>query len=116
MTLDQWLILAILLVTVVMFLVGRWRHDMVALAALLACVIVGLVDGSAAFSGFGHPAVITVACVLILSQGLQNSGAVDALTRVALPANAGTIVSISALVGLGALLSGFMNNVGLWRY
>ncbi|MFC0446102.1 SLC13 family permease [Pseudidiomarina halophila] len=112
MTLDQWLILAILLATVVMFLLGRWRHDMVALAALLACVIAGLVDGSAAFSGFGHPAVITVACVLILSQGLQNSGAVDALTRVALPANAGTIVSISALVGLGALLSGFMNNVG----
>lgn len=112
MTLDQWLILAILLATVVMFLLGRWRHDMVALAALLACVIVGVVDGSAAFQGFGHPAVITVACVLILSQGLQNSGAVDALTRVALPANAGTIVSISALVGLGALLSGFMNNVG----
>lgn len=112
MTLDQWLILAILLATVVMFLLGRWRHDMVALAALLACVIVGVVDGSAAFQGFGHPAVITVACVLILSQGLQNSGAVDALTRVALPANAGKIVSISALVGLGALLSGFMNNVG----
>lgn len=112
MTLNQWLILAILVATVVMFLVGRWRHDMVALAALLACVIAGLVDGSAAFSGFGHPAVITVACVLILSQGLQNSGAVDALTRVALPANAGTTLSISALIGLGALLSGFMNNVG----
>ncbi|WP_417666109.1 SLC13 family permease [Pseudidiomarina sp.] len=112
MTLDQWLILAILVATVVMFLVGRWRHDMVALAALLACVIAGLVDGSAAFNGFGHPAVITVACVLILSQGLQNSGAVDALTRVALPANAGKTLSISALIGLGALLSGFMNNVG----
>ncbi|RUO42021.1 SLC13 family permease [Pseudidiomarina aestuarii] len=112
MTFDQWLILAILLATVVMFLLGRWRHDMVALAALLACVVVGVVDSSTAFSGFGHPAVITVACVLILSQGLQNSGAVDALTRVALPANAGIIVSISALVGLGALLSGFMNNVG----
>ncbi|WP_258807663.1 SLC13 family permease [Pseudidiomarina sp. CB1] len=112
MTLDQWLIIGILLATVMMFLLGRWRHDMVALAALLACVIAGLVDGTAAFNGFGHPAVITVACVLILSQGLQNSGAVDALTRVALPANAGATVSISALIGLGALLSGFMNNVG----
>lgn len=112
MTLDQWLIISILLATVVMFLLGRWRHDMVALGALLVCVVAGLVDGTAAFNGFGHPAVITVACVLILSQGLQNSGAVDALTRVALPANAGTTVSISALIGLGALLSGFMNNVG----
>src|SRR5690554_6809032 len=112
MTLDQWLIIVILLATVVMFLLGRWRHDMVALAALFACVIAGLVDGAAAFNGFGHPAVITVACVLILSQGLQNSEAVDALTRVALPANAAATLSISALIGLGALLSGFMNNVG----
>lgn len=68
MTLDQWLILAILLATVVMFLLGRWRHDMVALAALLACVIAGLVDGSAAFSGFGHPAVITRLCTHIESR------------------------------------------------
>ena len=112
MTIEQWLIVAILVATVALFLIGRWRHDMVALAALLACVIAGLVNGADAFSGFGHPAVITVACILILSQGLQNSGAIDALTRIALPANAGAVVSISALVGLGALLSGFMNNVG----
>ena len=112
MTNDQWAILAILFATVAMFLWGRWRHDMVAAAALLACVLAGLVAPAEAFSGFGHPAVITVACVLVLSQGLQNSGAVDALTRVLLPAQAGRVVSLSALMGLGALLSGFMNNVG----
>lgn len=106
------LILTILFATVAMFLWGRWRHDMVAAAALLACVLLGLVPAWEAFSGFGHPAVITVACVLILSRGLQTSGAVDALTRIVLPAAAGTTVSVLALIGLGALLSGFMNNVG----
>ncbi|MDP3084848.1 MAG: SLC13 family permease [Rubrivivax sp.] len=95
-----------------MFLWGRWRHDMVAAGALLACVLAGLVAPAQAFSGFGHPAVITVACVLVLSQGLQNSGAVDALTRIALPAQAGRLVTLGALMGLGAFLSGFMNNVG----
>jgi hypothetical protein len=38
MTSDQLLILTILLATVGMFLWGRWRHDMVAGGALLACV------------------------------------------------------------------------------
>lgn len=60
---------------------GRWRHDMVALGSLLACVLVGLVPPGEAFAGFGHPAVITVACVLVLSSGLQASGAVDVLAR-----------------------------------
>ncbi|WP_404342147.1 SLC13 family permease [Pseudoalteromonas mariniglutinosa] len=112
MTFEQLLILAILLVTVALFLWGRFRHDIVALIALLTCVVVGLVNPENAFSGFGHPAVITVACVLILSRGLQNAGAVDALTRIALPNNAGRMLSMLALMGLGALLSGFMNNVG----
>ncbi len=112
MTPDQILILVILLATGAMFLWDRWRHDMVALAALLACVIAGLVPAADAFAGFGHPAVITVACVLVLSQGLQNTGAVDAITRHLLPAKSGPTLTIAALTGLAAVLSAFMNNVG----
>jgi di/tricarboxylate transporter len=112
MTTAQSTIILILLVTIGMFLWGRWRHDMVALAALLACVLGGVIEPAIAFNGFGHPAVITVACVLVLSAGLQSSGAVDVLARHAMPKNAGLIVSMAALVGMGALLSGFMNNVG----
>jgi len=112
MTSPQILILLILFVTVAMFLWGRWRHDMVAVGALVACVLSGLVMPAEAFVGFGHPAVVTVACVLVLSRGLQTSGAVDMLTRMALPAEAGPTTSIAALVVLGAVLSGFMNNVG----
>jgi di/tricarboxylate transporter len=109
---DQIEILLILLVTAGMFLWGRWRHDMVAIGALLACVVAGLVPSAEAFAGFGHPAVITVACVLILSQGLQTSGAVDVLSERILPTNAGPTVTIAALTALAAVLSAFMNNVG----
>ncbi len=98
---DQTLILAILAATIALFLWGRWRHDMVALAALLATVAAGLVAPGAAFAGFGHPAVITVACVLVLSRGPQTSGAVDALTRRLPPREAGPATSLAALVGLG---------------
>ena len=112
MTTPQILIFSVLGATMALFLWGRFRHDVVALAALMACVIAGLVPASDAFEGFGHPAVITVACVLILSQGLQTTGAVDWLARSVLPRNAGRLTSMFALMGLGAALSGFMNNVG----
>lgn len=109
---EQLLIIGILLATVSLFMWGRWRHDMVAVGALLACVLTGLVPFSEAFAGFSHPAVITVACVLILSYGLQNTGAVDWLTRFALPSKAGPTLTFFSLTGLAAILSGFMNNVG----
>ncbi|GLP96031.1 SLC13 family permease [Paraferrimonas sedimenticola] len=109
---QQWQILAILSVTIVAFLSGRWRHDLIALGALLACVVFGLVHADNAFIGFGHPAVITVACVLVLSSGLQHTGAVDLLAKYTLPKNSGPTLTIGALMTIGALLSSFMNNVG----
>ena len=112
MTSDQALVMVIIAAAIGMFLWGKWRHDMVAIGALVVCVLLGLVESQEAFAGFGHPAVVTVACVLVLSRGLQSSGAVDVLTRTVLPANAGPTHSIAALVTLAAVLSGFMNNVG----
>jgi di/tricarboxylate transporter len=109
---QQIILLGVLAGALIMFIWGRWRHDMVAAGALLICVFAKLVPASSAFSGFGHPAVITVACVLILSYGLQASGAVDVLTRHILPAKAGTTLTIAILTGVAALLSGFMNNIG----
>ncbi len=112
MTPPQMLVFAVITATLLLFLWGRLRHDVVAFAALMACVVVGLVPAAEAFEGFAHPAVITVACVLILSQGLQETGAVDWLARRAIPRKAGRLTSMAALLGLGAALSGFMNNVG----
>ncbi|HSJ96403.1 MAG TPA: SLC13 family permease, partial [Myxococcota bacterium] len=112
MTTPQVLFLAILAATIAMFLWGRWRHDMVALGSLLACVVAGLVPGEQAFAGFGHPAVITVACVLVISRALQTSGAIDALAQRVVPGSAGPTLTIAALTALGAVLSAFMNNVG----
>jgi di/tricarboxylate transporter len=112
MTSAQITIVAILVAAMALFLWGRWRHDFVAMGALLVCVFVGLVPEGEAFAGFGHPAVITVACVLVLGFGLQNSGAVDVLARRFLPGSVGPTLGILSLITLAAVLSAFMNNVG----
>lgn len=112
MTSDQIIVITVLFATMIIFLWGRWRHDLVAMSALLVCVVTGLVPGDEAFSGFAHPAVITVACVLVLGHGLLVSGAIDILSQRFIPTSAGPTLSIFALIGLAALLSAFMNNVG----
>ncbi len=112
MTQSQVLVFSILAAMLVLFLWGRLRHDVVAFAALMACVVTGLVPAADAFDGFAHPAVITVACVLILSRGLHDTGAVDWLARRVMPRAAGRLTSMAALLGIGTVLSGFMNNVG----
>ena len=98
--------------TLILFAWGRLRHDIVALSALMASVLVGVVPANDAFTGFAHPAVITVACVLVLSQALRNSGAIDALARRMLPQSSNRAVTLTAFMAVGASLSAFMNNVG----
>lgn len=110
---PQIAILGLILVGMMaLFMTGRLRHDVVALAALMMCIVAGLVPAGDAFSGFGHPAVITVACVLVLSGGLQAAGTVDVIARTVLPSKAPPLVMMGALAILAAFLSAFMNNVG----
>ena len=112
MTADQVLIFAILGFAMVFFLWGRWRYDVVAFTALIAAVVGGVVPSADAFSGFGHPAVITVATVLVISRALQDSGIIDHIADIVCRAARHQTMQIGTLSGFGAVLSAFMNNVG----
>jgi len=94
-----------------MLLWGRWRYDLIAFCALLVGLLFGVVPKEAAFSGFGHPATIIVALVLIVSRGLINSGAVDMITRNLINPERGVGTHISIMGSVGGILSAFMNNV-----
>jgi di/tricarboxylate transporter len=74
LTTAHWIIFGTLLLTLILFITGRWRYDVVALIALLVVTLTGLIPVEQVFSGFSNPAVVTVAAVLVLSRGLQNSG------------------------------------------
>jgi len=112
MTNDQIAIFGLLLAVFVLLIWGRWRYDVVAFLALLAAVIAGLVPAQEAFMGFGHPATVVIAMVLIVSRGLSNSGAVDLLARTVIGAAKSLSSHIFLMSGLAAGLSAVMNNVG----
>ncbi len=112
MTADQISISLLLLALLVLFVWGRFRHDLVAMAGLVVAVLLGLVPPVSAFSGFGNPATVTVALVLILSRALAASGGIDPIARLVKRGAGTTTGHIGMLGGVGAVLSGFMNNVG----
>lgn len=112
MTLEIGIVYLIVLLMLAIPMLGRWRYDLVALMGLLVLAILGIVSPEEAFSGFGHPAVITVAAVLVVSRGLQNSGVVDVLARWISGIGDHISLQLIALCGLAALASAFMNNVG----
>jgi len=112
MTVDQAIVLAIIGVAMGLFMSDRWRFDLIALGALVASVVTGVVPQDRAFSGFSDPAVITVAAVLIISRALATSGVVDLIaTRITSRAR-GQLSQLLTLSVTGAALSAFMNNVG----
>jgi di/tricarboxylate transporter len=112
MTHDQALAFGILGATFILFIWDRWRYDVVSLAALLAVVLTGLISADEAFLGFAHPAVLTVAAVLVISKALQNAGIVDVVVKAIAPLRGKETLQISAQTTAVAILSSFMNNVG----
>jgi di/tricarboxylate transporter len=109
---EQIVVFATLVSVLIMLAWGRWRYDVVAVIAMLIITISGIIPYEEAFYGFSHPAVITVAAVLIISRALMNSGVVDLASRKLSAVNHNQILRMAYLVGGVALCSAFMNNVG----
>ena len=112
MDMDQIIVFTALGIALVLFAWGKIRHDFAALITLFFVVITGIVPATEAFNGFGHPAVITVASVLMIGRALQRSGVVDVLGQFVTKAGSGVLIQIILLCVITAAASAFMNNVG----
>lgn len=84
----------------------------VALITLFILIVAGIIDPAKAFTGFGHPAVITVASVLIIGKALEFSGLIDLLGKWIMKIGDNLMIQILVLSFPVAVASAFMNNVG----
>ncbi len=111
MTSDQIVLFTLFGCVFGLLLWGRWRYDLVAFGALMAGVVLGVVETKHAFDGFGHPATLVVALVLVVSAGLVRSGAIYLITRTLVDSTRSLGSHITIMGAVGGVLSGFMNNV-----
>jgi di/tricarboxylate transporter len=110
-TTDQAILFTLLFFVFAFLIWGRLRYDLVAFMALTAALVLGVVPKDQAFSGFGHPATIIIALVLIVSKGLSNSGVIERVARQVSRFSHSLQAHITAMAGISAALSAVMNNV-----
>ncbi len=109
---EQILSWAVLIVVLTAIGSGRFRIDIIAITGLLLLGLAGIAPPDIIFSGFGHPALVTIITVFLISQGLINSGLLRGLGQTLasrVKSMRGQVIGLSAV---SALLSTIMNNVG----
>jgi di/tricarboxylate transporter len=111
MTTEQGILFSLIVLIFVFFIWGRIRYDIIAFSALVIASIAGVVPKDRIFSGFGHPAVMIIALVLIVSYGLSRSGAIELLARRVINPSRELSAHIGIMAGISAALSAIMNNV-----
>ncbi len=109
---EKEIVFGILLLALGLFAWGKLRYDLVALICLLLLVITGLVPTKEAFVGFSHPAVITVAMILVVSHGLSKSGLIEWIAKWMMEKELSFTLQLALLCLMVSLASAFMNNVG----
>ncbi|HSI70999.1 MAG TPA: SLC13 family permease [Gillisia sp.] len=109
---EQNIVFITLAAALVFFIWDKIRYDVVAFLALFVLVVAGIIPSEEAFTGLSHPAVITVAAVLIIGKALQHSGVVDLLVNWISQISQKFWVQIILLCIIVAVASGFINNIG----
>ena len=109
---DQLILSSVIIGLLIFFISGKYRYDYVSLGALALLILFDVIKIENAFIGFSHPAVITVALVLLISKGLQDAG---------LSAVTGNFIGrfspsetqfLFLIMFIAAILSSFINNIG----
>ncbi|MBL8790134.1 MAG: SLC13 family permease [Rhizobiales bacterium] len=112
MTTEQILALSLVAGMMAMFVWGRFRYDLVAVATLLLAVAAGVVPAKDMFSGFSDDITIIVGSALVVSAAIGRSGIMEYAVRRTLPQSLHLRAQLSVLVVTVAVLSTFVKNIG----
>lgn len=112
MRIDQWLSLLVIALMMAAFVWGSYRHDVVAAGSLLVAIVIGIVPAKEAFSGFADDIVIIVGSALVVSAAISRTGIMDIALRRFSPEKSGPRARLILLVGIVAVLSAFIKNIG----
>ena len=107
------IVLAVLAVTIALFISDRWPLDLVAVAAVCALALFGVLSPREALSGFANPVVPMLAGLFIVGAGLQVTGVTRWLgAQLGRIAGGGEIRLLVVLMITSAVLSSFMSSTG----
>ncbi len=110
---DMMLVLAVLAITIALFVFEVVRVDVVALSVMVLLGLLGLVPSDQLFNGFASNAVISIIAVMILGAGLDRTGVMTVVAAFILRIGGKTANKIIPLIsGTVGVISSLMQNVG----
>lgn len=112
MTLQQGLAFGLVGLTILAFVWGRFRYDLVACVALVVGLMIGVIPYESAFDGFRNDVTVIIACALIVSAGFARSGIVEWALRPLMPRLRTEGSQVPVLTAIVTLLSMATKNVG----
>ncbi len=102
---------AILVVTIALFIWGKPRADITALLSMLALYLSGIITLPQALGGFADSAVILIAALFVVGEGLTHTGITSWLGQKMMALSGRRpLLLLLWMMGFGAAVSGFMSN------
>jgi di/tricarboxylate transporter len=103
----------ILAVTILLFIWGKLRPDLVAILSVLVLFLTGIINLDQALSGFADSTVIMVAALFVVAEALSRTGITAWLGQQLLNQSGASEVRLLVVLMVGtALLSAFLSNTG----
>lgn len=105
--------LTILVITIALFVWGKFTPDIVALLSMISLFLTGILDAKETLSGFSNPTVIMIAALFIIGEGLSQTGWTALAGKKFVEWAGKSIPKLLVIVSLGSgILSGFVSNTG----
>ncbi|KJD34273.1 Na+/sulfate transporter [Tamlana nanhaiensis] len=109
----MYLMLAILVITIALFIWGKFTPDIVALISMISLYLTGILTPSETLSGFSNPTVIMIAALFIIGEGISQTGWTAIAGKKFIEWAGKSVPKLLVIVSLGAsVLSGFVSNTG----
>ncbi|TYA72023.1 SLC13 family permease [Seonamhaeicola marinus] len=105
--------LFILVVTIGLFVWGKFTPDIVALISMISLFLTGILTAKETLSGFSNPTVIMIAALFIIGEGIAQTGWTALAGKKFVEWAGKSVPKLLVIVSLGAgVLSGFVSNTG----
>ncbi|MWW25929.1 SLC13 family permease [Algibacter lectus] len=105
--------LLILIITIGLFVWGKFTPDIVALISMLSLYLTGILTPTETLSGFSNPTVIMIAALFIIGEGIAQTGWTALAGKKFVEWAGKSVPKLLVIITLGAgVLSGFVSNTG----
>ncbi len=114
MSIDLMITFAIITVGVFLFVKDYFSIDTTSILIMALFIIAGVLNPTEGFSGFNHPATITLGCIFVVSGGVFHSGILDGLSyKIIKLAKIHYVVALVVFCVITALFSAFINDTAV---